>query len=264
MKNFQIFKSVLQLDTLRGWHDYKKKLIVFLSIILIITIGSINSVKQFDGNLSDLFFMVFKDVVFNKKELYIPVNWFLINIFIMFILGDFIHDNLRKDSTYLLLRIQKKTIFWLSKCAWVILNIIFIYTILIAFVFLLGGLFLGFEFGGSTIINNQIISEVQHINILVSMIFLYILTSITLVLIQCTLSIIMNSKYSFTIVAIILSLSIVSTFKLLIGTHSMILRHDYFNSELGISVQFSILYTLLISVGTIFLGNKLLEHKDFI
>lgn len=262
MENFQMFKSVLQLDILRGWHNYKKKLLVFLSIILIIIIGSISIISRSGGNLSDLFFMIFRDIVFEKNELYIPVNWFLINIFIMFILGDFIHDNLRKDSTYLLLRIKKKTIFWLSKCVWIILNIIFIYTILITITFLLGGLFLGFRF--SNMISSQIISEVEHINIILSMIFLYILTSITVLLIQCRLSIIMNSKYSFTIVAIILSLSIVSTFKLLLGTHSMILRHDYFNSELGISVQFSILYTLLLSVGTIFLGNKLLQNKDFI
>lgn len=264
MDNLKSLKNILKLDLIHGFNYYKKKLILFLAIMLILNIGNIVAITNYNGNLMDLFFTMYKDLIFDEKSMDIPMNWLIINIFIIFILGDFISENIKKDSNYILLRSKKISLYWISKCTWIVINVLYIYLILIGLTYLLGGVVLGFDFKNSSLINNELVVKSPHLTILISMITTYILTSITLVTIQCTLSIVMNSRYSFLITTLLLTMSIVSKNKFLIGTHSMILRHNYFNSEIGLSIAFSIIYTLLISVILMILGYKFLKHKDFI
>lgn len=264
MNTLKSFKNILKLDLIHGFNFYKKKLILFLAIMLILNIGNIVSIINYNGNLMDLFFLIYKDSEFNKTSMDIPINWLIINVFIIFILGDFISENIKRDSNYILIRSNKISLYWISKCTWIVINVFFIYLILISLTYLLGGIALGFNLGNSRLIGTKLVIKSSHLTIIVSMIATYILTSIALVLIQCTLSIVINSRYSFLITTILLTMSIVSKNKFLIGTHSMILRHNYFSSDIGLSILFSIAYTLFISIIFIILGYKLLKHKDFI
>lgn len=264
MDNLKSFRNILKLDIIQGFNFYKKKFILFLIIMLILNIGSIVSIINYSGNLIDLFFLIYKDLVFNKKLIEIPINWLIINIFIIFILGDFISENIKRDSNYILLRSKKISLYWISKCTWIVINVVFIYLILMLLTYLLGGIALGFSLDSSKLMNDQLVMKVPHLTIIIWMIVTYILTSIAMVFIQCTLSIVINSRYSFLITTIILTMSIVSKNKFFIGTHSMILRHNYFNVEIGLSMTFSIIYTVLISVILMIWGHRLLKHKDFI
>lgn len=264
MDNSKSFKNILKLDLIHGYNFYKKKLILFLAIMLILNIGYIVTINNYNGNLMDLFFTIYKDLEFNEKSLYIPINWLIINIFIIFILGDFISENIKRDSNYILLRSKKILLYWISKCTWIVINVVFIYLVVMSLTYLLGGAALGFSLESSSLIDNELVIKVPSLTILISMITTYILTSVALVLIQCILSIVVNSRYSFFIATVILTMSIVSKNKFLIGIHSMILRHNYFNIEIGLSITFSIIYTIFISVILIILGYKLLKHKDFI
>lgn len=264
MDNLKSFKNILKLDLIHGFNFYKKKLILFLAIMLILNIGYIGTINNYNGNLMDLFFTIYKDLWFNEISLDIPINWLIINVFLVFILGDFISENIKRDSNYILLRSKKIFLYWISKCTWIVINVIFVYLVLMGLTYLLGGAALGFSLGNSSLIDNELAIKVPHFTILMSMITTYILTSIALVFMQCTLSIVVNSRYSFFITTVILTMSIVSKNKFLIGIHSMVLRHNYFNIEIGLSITFSIIYTILISVILMILGYKLLKHKDFI
>lgn len=264
MDNLKSFRNILKLDLIQGFNFYKKKLILFLMIMLILNIGKIVTIINYNGNLMDLFFLIYKDLIFNMYSINIPMNWLIINVFIIFILGDFISENIKRDSNYILLRSKKISLYWISKCAWIVINVVFIYLILMLLTYLLGGIALGFSLDSSKLMNDELVMKVPHLTIIIWMIITYILTSIAMVFIQCTLSIVINSRYSFLITTIILTMSIVSKNKFLIGTHSMILRHNYFNIKIGLSITFSIIYTVLISVILMILGYKLLKHKDFI
>lgn len=264
MNNLKSFKNILKLDFIQGFNFYKKRLILFLIIMIILNIGSIVSINNYNGNLTDLFFLVYKDMEFNEKSIHIPLNWLIINIFMIFILGDFIAENIKKDSNYILLRSKKISLYWILKCTWIIINVVFIYFILMFLTYLLGGIVLGFNLGHSSLMNNDLVIKAPHLTILISMIITYMLTSIAMVFIQCMLSIILNSRYCFLITTIILIFSIVSKNKFFLGIHSMILRHNYFDPKIGLSIKFSIIYTVVIIVTLIILGYKLLKHKDFI
>ena len=264
MSNLKAFRNILKMDLIHGFDFYKKKLILFLAIMLILNIGNVVAINNYNGNLIDLFFNVYKDLVFNERLLDIPMNWLIINVFLVFILGDFIAENIKRDSNYILLRSKKICLYWISKCTWIIINVVFIYLILMGMTYLIGGCVLGFSFGSSHLIDVELIEEAHHLTIIISMILTYILTSIAMLFIQCILSIVINSRYSFFITAIIMTLSIVSKNKFLIGTHSMILRHSYFNGEIGLTIGFSIIYTVLMSIVLMLVGYRLLEQKDFI
>lgn len=264
MDNLKAFKNILKMDLIQGFHFYKKKLILFLVIMIILNIGNSIVLINYGGTLTDLFFLVYKDVAFDKISLNIPMNWLIINIFSVFILGDFVGENMKRDSNYILLRSKKIYLYWISKCTWIITNVVFIYLILIGLTYLIGGAALGFSLDSGVIIDSYLINKVPHLTVILSMAITYMLTSLVLVFLQCNLSIVMNSRYSFLITTIIMTISIVTENKFLIGIHSLILRHSYFNSDIGLTIGFSIIYTVLISFSLMILGYMVLNHKDFI
>ncbi|MFX0548271.1 hypothetical protein ACOAKC_02940 [Hathewaya histolytica] len=264
MDNLKSFRNILKMDFIQGFNFYKKKLMLFLIIMLILNTGNIVNIINYNGNLTDLFFIIYKDLIFNEISMEVPINWLIINIFIIFTLGDFISENIKRDSNYILLRSKKISLYWISKCTWIVINVVFIYLILMVLTYLLGGVALGFNLGSSKLIDNELVIKVPHLTIIISIIITYILTSTAMVFIQCTLSMVINSRYSFLITTIILTISIVSKNKFFVGIHSMILRHNYFNVKIGLSIRFSIIYTIFISVILSIFGYKLLKHKDFI
>lgn len=264
MNNLKSFNNILKLDLIHGFNFYKKKLILFLAIMFILNIGNIATIINYNGNLMDLFFIIYKDIEFNVKLIEVPINWLIINTFVVFILGDFVSINLKRDSNYILLRSKKILLYWISKSTWIIINVFFIYLVVMGLTYFLGGVVLGFNLGSSNLINERVVVKVPHLTILISIAISYILTSIALVFTQCTLSIVINPRYSFLITSMLLVIPIWWNNKFLIGIHSMILRHDYFTVENGLSTVFSIGYTVLISITLMILGYKLLNHKDFI
>ncbi|EQB86312.1 hypothetical protein J2Z44_002495 [Clostridium punense] len=264
MNNLKAFRNILKLDLIHGFNFYKKKLILFLVIIIILNIGNIVAVRNYQGNLIDLFFIMYKDVKFDPTALDIPINWLIINVFVIFILGDFISENLKRDSNYILLRSKKILLYWLSKCTWIVVNVLLIYLVVMGLTYLLGGVSLGFNLESSKFIKEVLVMEVPHLNILMWLVITYIFTSLALVLFQAIISIALNSRYAFLATTIILTMPIWWNNKFLVAIHSMILRHDYFNNEIGLSIAFSLVYTIGISVILMGLGYKLVEHKDFI
>ncbi|HBA04261.1 MAG TPA: hypothetical protein DCW51_10125, partial [Clostridium sp.] len=123
--------------------------------MLILNIGYIGTINNYNGNLMDLFFTIYKDLWFNETSLDIPINWLIINVFLVFILGDFISENIKKDSNYILLRSKKIFLYWISKCTWIVINVIFVYLVLMGLTYLLGGAALGFSLGNSSLIDNE-------------------------------------------------------------------------------------------------------------
>lgn len=264
MNNSKAFRNILKLDLVHGFNFYKKKLILFLVIMVVLNIGNIVAVRNYHGNLIDLFFIMYKDVKFDPISLDIPINWLIINVFVIFILGDFISENLKRDSNYILLRSKKILLYWLSKSTWIVVNMLLIYLVVMGLTYLLGGIFLGFNLENSKFIKEAVVMEVPHLNILIWMLITYMFTSLALTLFQTIISIVLNSRYAFLATTIILTMSIWWNNKFLVGIHSMILRHNYFNNQIGLSINFSLVYTIGISIILMVLGYKLVEHKDFI
>lgn len=263
MSDLKKLKNILKLDLINGFYFYKKSLIAFLLIMFLLNIQYTFNIHYINGNLTDLFFLLYKDIKLTK-DIKIPMNWLVINIFFVFILGDFIYKNFRKDSNYILLKARKISLYWTSKCIWIILNVLFIYLIIISMTFLIGVLFLGFNFKNSILIKDLLKVNMSHSKIIVLMLTTYILTTISILFVQCILSLFLNSNISFLITILILCLSIVSKNKFFIGTHSMILRHNYFSLTNNLTIRFSIIYTFCISFILMFIGYKILKHKDFI
>lgn len=98
-----------------------------------------NQFEDTSMSIIELFYLNFKDVGFiNNYELNsVPTIWMIINIFVIFICGDALYYD-SKLNVYLLLRVQKIHLYWISKTLFIILNIISTYLVLLLVTYIVG------------------------------------------------------------------------------------------------------------------------------
>lgn len=264
MKKLNLLKNILARDFLLEIYTLKARYLILYSYIFFINIIYSYLISKNHGNLMDLFYNLYKSGEYVNNLNYIPVNWILINILILFITGDFIHNNLKNDSINVILKSEKLSIYWISKCIWIVINVIFIYISMFIITYILGGFILGFELEYSSSLESLFVFKIPPLKFIAVMLLLYILTSIATVFIQSILSLRFKSKHSFFIT---ISINLLSTYcnnKFLIGIHSMILKHNWFERSSDLSIFFSIIYILLLIILLIVLGYRFLKNKDFI
>lgn len=269
MNDINIASKLLIRDIRNNLHRNKWK--YFLLIILVCYISIMNSNQFEDTSMSiiELFYLNFKDVGFiNNYELSsVPTIWIIINIFVIFICGDALYYD-SKLNVYLLLRVQKIHLYWISKTLFIILNIISTYLVLFLVTYIVGLIYnlnsLDWNMPAVNIINDLSFKQVTEGKFLIIIFTLYALTSISLTLIHVFFSFYMNSNYSFLIVAILICLSIFINNPLLPAIHSMILKHTIFEPSHHLTLQYSICYNVLLSIFLFFAIYISFKKKDLI
>lgn len=282
LKNQSVKTFLMQIkhDFLMGTiYSWKKYIIVFLIFLFFIIKfqGDIlnevkyNSLKELP-NFSDYVIEMYKgrEALNTKNELEslkIPSSWMLINIFLSFIIGYYPLLDLKKYGTQILLRSKKRHQWFLSKCIWIIGNVIIYYAIgyIVMIIFSL------FNGGVSLIPTSKININISQVNttnfeiktVLILGMVLPIVTSISLSIFQMTLALFTTSIFSNITIISILIVSVYYCSFLLSGNYLMILR----NSEIalnGVNTSYGLIVGSIIIILSIIIGTLRFNRIDIL
>lgn len=185
-----------------------------------------------------------------KNGLFIfPMDWLIVVSFILYAVGDYFHNDIKTNGRYVLIRVKKLGYMFLSKIIWAVLITILYYLILIALTIIIGFIFLSHP-----------CSFKEVFFIAYNVFILYLGTSISMVVMLIFLTLIMEPVYSFFTVIFIYTLSIFLKSPLMPGQHGILLRHipftDIYNLTLGYSVIYNMIITIILVVAGMFLSSK--------
>ncbi len=193
-------------------------------------------------------------------------QWLLINIYLSIIIGYFPLRDLNESGMQVLIRTKSREQWWLSKCLWVIFNVLIYYGIaiivIIAFSIFKGGLQLVPSQELNFILSGLEVSNFSSVQIIVVGLLLPIIASITLSLIQLVISLYTNSIIGNMVIITMLVLTPFYCNSIFIGNYLMILRSSICLGSEGVRGSTGIVICILLSVGGILLGNHKIKRID--
>lgn len=262
--------------TIEGWKRYAIALCIFVFLCFVFQIRA-EKIIQFNKiskeiSFSDFILFMFRGMnVFdgNAVELQDKLpQWFLVNIYLSIIIGYFPLKDLSESGIQVLIRTKSRVSWWLSKCLWVIYNVLIYYTIAIivitVFSLFHGGLSLEPSKELNLILSNLDISKFNFKGILIVGIILPVITSITFSLIQLLISLFTNSIISNMFIITVLTLTPFYCNSFFIGNYLMILRSNLNIGDSGISIVYGIVVCVVLSIATIFIGANKIKRYDIL
>jgi len=262
--------------TIEGWKRYAIALCIFIFLCFVFQIRA-EKIIQFNKiskeiSFSDFILFMFRGMnVFdgNAVELQDKLpQWFLVNIYLSIIIGYFPLKDLSESGIQVLIRTKSRVSWWLSKCLWVIYNVLIYYTIFIivitVFSLFHGGLSLELSKELNLILSNLDISKFNFKGILVVGIILPLITSITFSLIQLLISLFTNSIISNMFIITVLTLTPFYCNSFFIGNYLMILRSNLNIGDSGVSIVYGIVICVVLSIATIFIGSNKIKRYDIL
>lgn len=267
--------KLIKRDLMFGFENNKYKFMIICLVFMIVTWVNICYIKgqvfklgisNDDINFIDLFFIMFKGADYNIFPL--PINWILINIYVTYLIGSYCHDDLSEESSHMIVRIKNRKYFWISKVIWMIATIIVFYLILLSIIAFFSTIVFKMSFEWSEFSRDTIFNVMQinwsGIQFIFFTMFIYILTSITISIIQMFISFIIKPNYIYIINISILIISIFSSKFILPIQGSLVLRQNIFNSGYTISPISSVIYNLVVFTVVFVIGLKYIEKIDIL
>lgn len=184
-----------------------------------------------------------------------PMEWLFINGYIIYVIGEYFYRDIKRNGIYLIVRCKRRTDIFISKIIYNFMIIILYYSLILSINVICGYIFQDNKY--MYIDENYFKIEIGYL-VIMSMI-LYSLTSMTLSIIFCTLTIKIKPIYSFLLCTVLCIVSVFSESKMLIGQHSLILRHLPFNN---ISFEYSIIFNIIVSILIFGIGLVLFKRKE--
>jgi hypothetical protein len=186
--------------------------------------------------------------------------WFIINVFIIFSLANYIYDDFKNNGKYILIRVKKVKYFYFAKVFWSICNVFIYYIMLFIMMLIVSRIFLYKS-------NKLIVIEGINMNrdeLIIKLFFLYYTTSTALALLQNTISLILKPAYSYLLILLLIAISVFTVSNLLPGQHSLILRHVPFDNIHGLVFMKSMIYNFVLSIFSIITGYLIFSKKDIL
>ncbi len=265
------------MGTIKGWKKYAVVLIIFILLCANFQRGLIIS-REYDdlkekptfGNyIIDLYKGVdISNRLDNKEKIEIPPGWVLLNIFLSIVIGYYPLNDLKEYGTQILIRSKKRWQWWLSKCFWIMGNVLIFYAIgyiVIAIFSLINGeLSLNPNHKVSLAVLKLDISGLTTKEVFSACLVLPIVTSIALSLMQLTIAMFSNSIYSNIFIISLLIVSIYYCSPILMGNYLMLLRNSLMVGVKGIETSTGIILSMAISFISITLGIFKFKAYDII
>lgn len=259
--------------TLEEWKKYAVAMMIFAFFCIRLQVGSekIVSVKiNKNIGFADYILFMFRGMnIFSGNAIELQdklPQWFLINIYLSIIIGYFPLRDLNESGIQVLIRTKSREQWWVSKCLWVIFNVLIYYCIAIIvimfFAILSGGLQLVPSVELNFILSGLEVGNFTSVQIIVAGLLLPIIASITISLIQLVISLYTNSIISNMVIIILLALTPFYCNSLFIGNYLMVLRSSVCLGSQGVSMVTGIIICLLLSAGIIVLGNYKIKKMD--
>lgn len=224
-------------------------------------------------NFIDYYLFVFEGVLpFNPTNgifFSLPLMWMLYNLILAYVVGNYPVKDLTNYGDNTLTRIKSRKKWWIHKCIWNIMSVLVFYilgflTILIFSlltvknIILIPNPVLNMYITGNDVISTLFIST----NFLTGVFIVPIIISIAISLLQMTLSFILSPILSYTLVSTLLVSSAFLDSKFLFCNNSMLTRNVMFTSG-GVSNSFSIIFAIIISLVSVFIGFFFFNKSDF-
>ncbi|ANV74364.1 hypothetical protein PDQ36_30810 [Bacillus cereus] len=257
---------LIKRDLYEGNQQNRYKYLFFMVFLFLLVYIKINvgdfSVKGNKYIMFDLLFEVFKGFTVEEKDVF-PIVWMLMNLFLAIFISTYCYEDLHKNGVFILIRVKKISYWWLSKQIWIVQTVILYYLFTILSVFIVCFCFYLFSSGLSFEISLAgffVKTYYMDFN-LMKMFLILILSSITISMIQVSLSLLFTPMYGFLIVLIVLFISVFYSSPWFLGDHLSILKYNNFSDGM-LTIQFSILYNLIVILFVSVFTNFYLKSKD--
>lgn len=267
--------KLIKRDLIFGFENNKYKFIgVALVFIAVVWINIVNlqgeafalGMSSKDINFIDLFFSIFKGIDYNVLPL--PVNWVLIHIYITYLIGSYCYDDLSEDSAHIIVKMGHRRDIWISKVIWMIATVIAFYLILLAIIFVFSMTMFEISFEWSNFSSESILGTIQSnyssIQFILLTISIYMLSSITMSILQMLISFILKPTYIYLINISILVISLYLKQFVIPIQGSLILRQNIFDSMYSINPVNTIVYNLVVFISIFIIGSVYIRKFDML
>lgn len=201
-------------------------------------------------------------IIIQKNKFLIPNGyWIALNMFLAIIVGDFPVQQLKGVGQQVILRMKKRSHWWFSKCVWCVVCVILYYMVILSVIFIISLLMGKMGCAHIEVVENfskTTVLEKITTNGFLFNIFLMILTSIAVSLMQLVLSVWLSSIIGYIFVAGILVVAMESVNSYVIGNYLMMIRM-YSGKIVG---QTGVIIDLLLMISAILLGGYVIYKKD--
>lgn len=202
----------------------------------------------------------------SQTQFSVPGIWMFLLLYLFFKVNSYPFSDAHSYGQQVLMRSTSRTKWWLSKCLWLISEVFVFY--------LIGYLILGFAtiFSGTSFFSlnhyiNENITQITSANtnilkLISTVLFLPIVVSISIALMQLTISFAMNSPvigYIFSVVLLVASAYKCNSF--LIGNYLMLKRNSLFISD-GVSTASGYCICVVFSILAIIIGCIRIQYYD--
>lgn len=259
IKNVKSIVYVLLSNIKCNMKDNILKYIIFVAIFSVINVISFNNI--YDSECSNSLFLVYKGSPYIKDNILslFPFAWFIVNFFIIFIVGSNRNYSGKGLNLYFIVRCNKLN-FWIGEIFYSMINVVIYYALAFSVTLILGKFLI---MDSMSIVIYETI-KVDAIKFFMIIAVLYVSTSMVAVLMQITFSLVIDKKYGFLINIILMILSVLTVQKILPYQHSLVLRHIPFNNMCNLSIKMSLIYNSSLFLIFLVLGYILILRKDFI
>lgn len=229
-------RRIFTYDIKQGWYANLWKFIMglmpFIGVVLIASKIEISTAHS--PSFFDCIFFLFKGIKIYKpsqgSQFEIPALWMAVQVFTGMIVYSYPKDNFEKYGAQSLIRVKNKMKWWVSKYIWTVVNVILYYIAGYLTIFTVNSFINGNSIlpdGLWNLLVNEIeISNITVIDLWTAGILIPVLTSISLSVLQMSLSFIFNPVYSFVMIMAYLTVSVYYYNLCFIASNSMILRNQ--------------------------------------
>ncbi len=198
-----------------------------------------------------------------SNTFYLPKEWAVVEIMYFLFICTHLKQDHKLREEQVLLRSQSIVIWWIGKCAWLILTT-FCYYFTFYSVFLFISIITGTGFDGAVNIQNVWGLQKISLNFHEGFLFLYVLPSMTALAIgfsQMLFSVIINQIAALCMSITYLITAVYISRPWLLGNYSMLLRNYQIMGHGGVHGRDGIIYSAVIIVFTIVAGCVYMKRK---
>lgn len=270
MKSLKLIMFDIRNGILRYWYRYVAVFAVFVLSAL-----SLWSTSEISGNsasaltLGDYFVYVFagmKEYIFDPRNPFnFPPLWMFIFLTISYLTLNYPYQDLMGSGKHELIESGSRSVWWYSKCCWVLLSVVLFYAAaalgLVFFVLLSGG-FLNISVSPTitSIIDFGVDCSSGPWDIAPLLTLLPVMT-IAVCLIQLMLSLVIKPVPSFLCTVTLLFFSIYFKTNYLPGNYLMVIRSEIFLVS-GVSWIYGVVIALVAIIFTVMLGRSVFANAD--
>lgn len=197
----------------------------------------------------------------------IPMDWFVLQCLLALLILSYPTQDLYGYGSQLLIRISRRSTWWLSKCVWNLFTVINFYLLGVVTTCLCAlisnGVLLEYNLQISLSVSGVDLSSHSLWEILLLTLFLPFFTSLALSFVQMTLSIILSPIYGYFIIVCNALISAYCYSPLLIANYSMVLRHESIVPN-GFDTCMALIVDCGVVLLSIFIGLIYFMHCDIL